>query len=593
MFPSIVHLFLASVERFADRPALLSREGGSYRTIRYRELGGQVETLAHGLAAEGVEAGDRVAILSYNRPQWPAADLAILALRAVTVPINHMLPPPQIAYVLRDAGVTAIFVENEMQLRKVERIRSECPALRLVFAFDPVTPGRAVISFDALLEHGKRHRGEHPGFFRTSVDGIDPAGLCSLVYTSGTTGDPKGVMLHHRGFVADVIASESVFGLEPDDVFLSFLPLSYLYERVAGHWCALYRGCSIAYAEDVATVARDLLAVRPTVMVGVPRVYEKLRARVEARIEAGSAVTRWLFHAAVRDGLRYHRLRQEGRAGPLLALRYALAERLVLRRIRNVLGGRFRFPISGGAPLSPDTLRFFNALGLRLIEGYGMTETHLIITLTPPGRTRYGSCGQPIPGVEVRIAGDGEVLVRGPTVMAGYHGKEAETREAIDAEGWLHTGDIGHLDRDGYLYITDRKKNLIVTAGGKNIAPAPIENALKASPYIEDVCLIGDRRKFIAAVVVPAFEAIEAWAARQGLGGLERRALAAHPAVRERVMEDIRRLQSEFADAEQVKRCLLLEEPLSVARGELTPTLKIKRRVIEQRFRDRIDALYS
>ena len=593
MPPSIVHILLQSAERHPDKPALLYRREGSYEPISYRQLVDRIEDLTHGLAALGIQPGDRVGILSYNRPEWPMADFAILALRAVTVPIYHTLPANQIAYILRDAGVKALFVENQAQADKVEEVRAGCPDLAQVISFTPVSPPGRVTSFETLLERGREHRRLDEGFFRRSVEAIDPTALCSLVYTSGTTGEPKGVMLNHRGFVRDVVSSEEIFRLLPEDVFLSFLPLSHLYERVGGHWCPLYRGCTIAYAEDVSTVARDLQIVRPTVMVSVPRVYEKLREKVLARAESGSPLARALFHQAMRDGLRYHDLKQEGRRDPWVSARYWLADRLVLRRVRQVLGGRFRFPIAGGAPLSVHTLRFFRALGLDVVEGYGMTETHLIVTLTQGGETRHGSCGRPIPGVEVRLAEDGEVLVRGETVMAGYYHKEELTRETIDAAGWLHTGDIGRFDEDGYLYITDRKKNLIITAGGKNVAPAPIENALKASAYIEEICLVGDGRKFIAAVVVPAYDEAVRWAEAQGLGTLDRPALAACPALHERVMEDIHRLQADFAGFEQVKKCRLLAEPFSVERGELTPTLKVKRRVIEERYRGEIDSLYS
>jgi long-chain acyl-CoA synthetase len=593
MQPSIVHILLQSAERHPDKPALLHRREGSYEPISYRQLVDRIEDLTHGLAALGIQPGDRVGILSYNRPEWPMADFAILALRAVTVPIYHTLPANQIAYIVRDAGVKAVFVENQAQLDKIEEVRAGCPDLASVIAFSPVSAAGRVTAFEALLERGREHRRLDEGFFRRSVEAIDPTALCSLVYTSGTTGEPKGVMLNHQGFVRDVVSSEEVFRLLPEDVFLSFLPLSHLYERVGGHWCPLYRGCTIAYAEDIGTIARDLQIVRPTVMVSVPRVYEKLREKVLATAESGSPLARALFHQAMRDGLRYHDLKQEGRRNPWVSVRYWLADRLVLRRVRQVLGGRFRFPIAGGAPLSVHTLRFFRALGLDVVEGYGMTETHLIVTLTQGGKTRHGSCGRPIPGVEVRLAEDGEVLVRGETVMAGYYHKDELTRETIDAAGWLHTGDIGRFDEDGYLFITDRKKNLIITAGGKNVAPAPIENALKASAYIEEICLVGDGRKFIAAVVVPAYEEAGRWAEAQGLGTPDRPALAACPALRERVMEDIRRLQAEFAGFEQVKKCLLLAEPFSVERGELTPTLKVKRRVIEERYRGEIDSLYS
>lgn len=594
MFQSIVHMLLKSVNEYGDRTALLSRRGGDYERMSYRDLGRQVEDLTHGLAALGLRPGDPVAILSANRPEWPIADFAILALRALSIPIHTSLPSNQIGFVLRDSAAKAIFVENRTLYDKVVEARAACPGLNHILCFDACeNDGRALPSFNSLLELGRDHRKRDPDFFRRTVDAIEPSATCSLVYTSGTTGESKGVMLHHRGFLHTIIQAETIFRLRSDDVFLSFLPLSHLLERVAGHWCPLYRGAAVAYAESVSTVARDLQIVRPTVMVSVPRVFEKLRSSVEQKVEAAPALRRALFAWAFRVGAERRDAHLEGRRDFWLACRYRLADRLVLRRIRDVLGGRFRFPISGGAPLSADTLRFFGAVGIDVVEGYGMTETHPAITLTPPGRTRIGSCGQPLPGIEVKIAEDGEIFVRGPTVMAGYYGRDDLTREAIDSDGWLHTGDIGRLDGDGYLYITDRKKNLIVTASGKNVAPAPIENDIRTSPFIEDVCLIGDRRRFVAAVVVPAWDAVVRWAEQQRLGALGRDELTRHPALLELMMVEIRARQSAYAEFERARKCFVLPEPLSVERGELTPTLKIKRRVVEEHFQDQIERLYA
>jgi long-chain acyl-CoA synthetase len=584
MSRSIVGLALRTAEEHPDRPALLDGRGGPYARVTYRRLVELVEQAAHGLAALGVSAGDKVAILSGNRPEWPIADLAVFAVRGVSVPVHTNLSSSQTASILRDAGVKALFVEDAEAYAKAR----EHPVDRVVAfdAADGLTP------FGSLLERGRARRGGRPAFLRESVEAIDPDATCSLVYSSGTTGEPKGVMLHHRGFVHDVVESEAVFALRPEDVFLSFLPLSHLFERVAGHWCPFYRGAAVAYAESVATVARDLQTVRPTVMVSVPRVFEKLRGSVLRKVEDAPSSRRRLFEWAARIGREHHDLRLDGGRDLALSARYLVADLLVLRKIRDALGGRFRFPISGGAPLSTDTLRFFGALGIDVIEGYGMTETHLVIALTPPGRTRIGSCGRPLSGVEVKIAEDGEILVRGPTVMAGYHGREDLTRAAIDGEGWLHTGDIGRLDEDAFLYITDRKKNLIVTSGGKNVVPAPIENDIRASRYVDDVCLIGDRRKFLSAVIVPAWDEVMRWAKENGLGGLDRAALARHPALVELMLTEIRARQASHADYEKVRKCLVLHEPLSVERGELTPTLKMRRRVIEERFAAEIDALY-
>lgn len=593
MSQSIVHLVLSSAERHPDKPALMRPENDGYVAITYKEMAERVRDVTHGLAAAGISPGDRVGILSYNRPEWTIGDLGVLALRGVTVPLYHTLPPGQIAYILKDSGAVAVMVEGEEQLEKITEIREQCPALRTVISFEGVGDSHPdTVPWESLLENGRTHREMNREFFDRSIESIDPDGLCSLVYTSGTTGQPKGVMLHQRGFVHDVRSCESVFGLREDDVFLSFLPLSHLYERVAGHWCPLYRGCTIVYARSIGTVIEDLERARPTVMVSVPRLYEKIACAVMDKVESGPRIKKRLFDWALRSGRIYHDRKRERRAGALATARYRAADRLVFRPIRRKLGGRFRFPIAGGAPLSSETLKFFEAMGLNVIEGYGMTEAHLVVTLTPPGHSRYGSCGRPIPGVELRIADDGEILVRGDTVMAGYYGKSDLTQESVDTDGWLHTGDIGRIDEDGYLYITDRKKNLLVTAGGKNIAPAPIENSLKTSRFIEDVCLIGDRRKFVTALVIPDFECLGRWAREKGLPAEDHGALARHPEVLDLFMTEIGSRQAECARYEQVKKCLVLDEPLSVENGELTPSLKIRRSVVEKRLKDRIDELY-
>ncbi len=594
MFQSVVHILLNSIQNFPDKDALRYKKDGVYRGITYRELGEKIELLTRGMASLGLQAGDRISILSYNRPEWPMADFAIFSLQGLTVPVYHTLPPNQIAYILNDAGVRAIFVEDQAQYQKIAEIKPECPQLEFIFPMTPIPAnGESIVPFEELLERGKRQREEQPDFYQKSVDTINPGQICSIVYTSGTTAEPKGVMLHHRGFVLDVVNSESVFSLYPEDVFLSFLPLSHLYERVGGHWCPLYRGCTIAYAESITSVIDDIQLVRPTVMVSVPRLYEKIRTAVMEQVEASSPLKQKIFYWGIKVGRRYHELKRLGKNDPLLSAKYQFVDRLVFSKIRQKLGGRFRFPISGGAPLSVETLKFFEALGLSIVEGYGMTETHLIITLTPPGNTRYGSCGQPIPGVEVKIASDGEILVRGETVMAGYYNKPELTREVIDSDGWFHTGDIGYLDEDNYLYITDRKKNILVTAGGKNVAPAPIENALKKSKYIEDVCLVGDGRKFISALIIPAYETLEQWARKSNLNFVDTRDLLALPETRSLYQQEIDRLQKDFARYEKVKKFILLPEPLSVEKGELTPSLKIKRKVVEAKFKDQIDQLYQ
>lgn len=594
MNDTIVHILMESIRKYPEKDIFRYKKNGKYVGISYREFGDKVRLLTHGLRNVGLTPGDRIAILSYNRPEWPMADFAIFALKGITVPIYHTLPSNQIKFILNDAQVRAIFVEDQVQLNKIVSILPECPDLEFIFPITDVSSNiKKIMPWYQLFAHGKQDREKDPEFFDKNMHSINSEDTCSIVYTSGTTGNPKGVMLHHKGFVIDIINSEGVFGLYPEDVFLSFLPLSHLYERLGGHWCPIYRGATIAYAEDISTVVDDIQQVKPTVMVSVPRLYEKISNTVLEQVETGSSLKQKIFFWALRTGRRYQQKKKENKLNGLIRFQNQLAEKLVFSKIKQKLGGSFRFPISGGAPLSTETLKFFEAMGLHIIEGYGMTETHLIITLTPPGSTKYGSCGKPIPQVEVRIADDGEILVRGETLMSGYYKSPELTAELIDSDGWLHTGDIGYLDEDDFLYITDRKKNILVTSGGKNVAPAPIENTLKLSKYIEDACVIGDKRKFISAIIIPNYENLKRWADNQQLQYSNQEELVNHPEIQAMMNSEIEQLQMEAARYEKVKKFILLAEPLTIEKGELTPSLKIKRKIVEKRFSDQIEQLYA
>ena len=593
MFQSITHMLLNSIEKYPDKDALRFRRAGNLRHYSYREFAEMIQALTHGLAAMGLKAGDKIAILSNNRPEWTIADFAGLSLRCVVVPIYQTLPPNQIAYILKDSETRAIFVEDETQYEKIVQLRKKAPKLKFVFSFQEIADAEGQVqSFDQLIAMGKEHQERQPNLFHESINKIEPLEICSMVYTSGTTGDPKGVMLHHHGFITDIINADAVLNIEPEDVFLSFLPLSHLYERVAGHWTPMYKGATIHYSQSIDTVIDDIAEAKPSVIVSVPRLYEKIAARVQEQVEHGSAIKQKIFYWALEVGRKYHDQRIEGKISFKTKQQHKLANKLVFQKIKNKMGGRLRFPIAGGAPLAVETLKFFEALDMQIIEGYGMTETHLIITLTPAGKSRYGSCGKPISEVQVKIASDSEVLIKGPTVMAGYYKKPELTKETIDKDGWLHTGDIGHLDDDNYLYLTDRKKNILITSGGKNIASAPIENALKASKYIDEVCLIGNNRKFISALIVPNYENLKKWAQKHNLDVPDNKKLVEHPEVKNFVWQEVERLQTDFARFEQVKKIALLPELLTIDKGELTPSLKVKRNAVEQNYKELIDTIY-
>ncbi|MBN2433881.1 MAG: long-chain fatty acid--CoA ligase [Spirochaetes bacterium] len=585
---NVPEIFFKTVHTCPQKDALRIYRDDSLLSFSYKECGTKVEKLAKALFNTGIKAEDRVAILSDNMPEWSLSDLALLSIQAVVVPVYQTLPPQQISYILNDASCKAIFVQNTEQYEKIIKIQNEVPSLSLIFSFEKINS--SILTFDDLIDSVLDDQGS---WLSERIAGIEPEKTCSIVYTSGTTGDPKGVELNNAGFVHDIVESERVLTLYQDDVFLSFLPLSHLYERLAGHWCPMYRGGTIHYARSIKTVIEDISIAAPTVMVSAPRLFEKVASAVKDRAASGNILARMIFAWALSVGFRYHEKRVSGRAMLLLPLFYKIAWKLVFSKIKKKLGGRFRCPIAGGAPLSVETLKFFEAIDMRIIEGYGMTEAHLIITLTPPGKTRYGSCGKAIGGVSLKIADDGEVLVKGPTVMKGYYNKPELTSEIIDKEGWLHTGDIGYLDDDNYLYLVDRKKNIIVTSGGKNVAPAPIEHRLKKSKYINDICLVGSRRKFISALIIPEATELRRWAEDQGLADLTDNELCENDLVYLLYQDEINRLQNGLARFEMVKKFQILEEPLSIEKGEITPSMKIKRTVVEKNYKDLIDRMYD
>jgi long-chain acyl-CoA synthetase len=595
VFPrkTICQAFQETAARLPDHPALMHKEAGRYLSRTYAELAEQVRDFALGLAALGVAPGDRVALLLANRPEWAVADLATLSLGAVTTPLYPTLPPSQVQYMLADAAVSVLILEDEKQWQKIEPIRETLPALRHVLMVEP-RPAEAaeagVLAFADVLAMG-RASGETAAEFERRWRAVKPEDLASIIYTSGTTGEPKGAMLTHWNFMSNVLGAAKLIDLGADDLFLSFLPLSHVFERMGGYYFPISVGATIAYAESVFAVQQNMVEVRPTIMTSVPRLYESMQARILDTIAKAPPRRQRLFHWALGVGrTAAARRREEQLVGPLLALQFAVADRLVFRKIRERTGGRIRYFISGGAPLPRATAEFFAAVGLTILEGYGLTETSPVIAVNRPGRVRLGTVGELLPGVEVKIAPDGEILTRGPHVMRGYFHKPEDTREAIDPEGWFHTGDIGELDEAGYLRITDRKKDIIVLANGKNVSPQPIEAALKSSPYIQEAVLIGDKQPTVTALIVPAFDRLRAHARENSLP-TEPKALVQHPETRRLIKGEIDRHSTHLADFERIKRFTMLDHEFSIDGGELTPTLKLKRRVIAEKYADQIAAM--
>ena len=574
-----------------DRAVGWGKEDGGTYWLSTAELADRIRALSLALHHHGVKQGDRVVLLAENRWEWVVADFAILTAGAASVPIHPGLSAPQIAYILKDSGACLALVSTRERLATFMEARRLAGDVEQVISFeDPSAADPAVVPLRHALEIGRAFGDSHPGRYRVTRDAVEPGDLASLIYTSGTTGDPKGVMLTHFNLASNVAACSSVFDFRADDQALSFLPLCHVFERTVDY-CYYFSGAAVIHVPDLAQLAPAFTRFRPTVFAAVPRVYEKLYARILENVPPSKqGVFRWASQLALRLSKRQAAGR---RLSPWLKLQRALADRLVYSRIRERMGGRVRFCNSGGAPLSADLAGFLLGAGIHVLEGYGLTETSPVIATNVYKDPRPGTVGRAIPGVEIAIAADGEILTRGPHVMRGYWNAPARTRETIDSEGWLYTGDIGSVDSDGYLSVTDRKKEILVTAQGKNVAPQPLENALKQMPLISQVAIIGDRRPYLVALVVPDFDVLHRIAGKLGLQEVPLRRQLDHEAVQAAVAEEIAEATSPFAHHEQVRRFHLLEAEFDAEKDELTPTLKLKRRVILEHFAATIESLYS
>ncbi len=596
-FSTIPEMFQRLTEKFSQdsRPVLMFKSEGTYKGISYVDLRTKVELFAFGLAALGVKRGDRVAIISENRPEWVISDQAIVALGAVDVPLYPTMTAKQFEYVFNDAGVKVAIVSNQFQLNKVMRIYPDVKSLEkvILMAEKGPIPEPDTLSFSAVTEMGEKARQEDPDLLKTCLRMVKPEDLLTLIYTSGTTGNPKGVMLTHNNLVTNVISSAIVIEFGPSDTLLSFLPLSHSFERMAGYYTALACGATIAYAESVETVRDNMLEVRPTIVTTVPRLFERIYSRIMKQVDAGPPLRRKIFQWAVTVGHAHAQAAKTGSVTMALRTQRALADRLVFGKIRTRTGGRMRFFVSGGAALGREFGEFFEAVGLKIIEGYGLTESSPVISVNRLNNYKFGAVGHPIPGVEVRTAHDDEILARGPNIMKGYWNNEEATKQAIDAEGWLHTGDIGIIDAEGFIHITDRKKHLFVSSGGKNIAPQPIENLFLSNKYIEQFMLIGDRRMFLTALIVPDFDALKEYADARNIEYGSTADLVKVPEVNDLIDKEIAKIQRDLANYERVRRFTLLEKQFSIEEGELTPTQKVRRKIIEERYSNLIDSMYE
>ena len=600
-YANLPEMFFTRAAELAGRPRYRHRDADGWHEVTWDAMAERVRAIAAGLIDLGVTPGDRIALLSATRPEWMEVDLAILACGALTIPIYQSSLPAECGYIIANSEASIVFVENPKQRAKIEQVAGQG------FELDGVTQRldlRAVITIDGepgagqslagLMAHGREVLGSARAEIDRRIAALRRDQLATIVYTSGTTGPPKGVLQTHGNHLATV-ESTLRLGLvaREGEVDFFFLPLAHSFARMVEYF-GIAAGSVTAFARSIDTLADDLASAQPHVVPAVPRIYEKLYGRMQAAREAGSPIQRAIFDWAVGVGRTRSRYEQERRPVPTLTrLQHAVAHRLVFSRIHRLLGGNVRYMVSGGAPLSREIAEFFHAIGILILEGYGLTETTPSLTANRPDRFKFGTVGLPIDCCEVRLAPDGEILARGANVALGYHRRPEATAESWDADGWFHTGDIGEFDGDGFLRITDRKKDLLKTSGGKYVAPQKIENLMKLQPHVSQAVLIGDNRKYCVALITLDAEEVDRWATAQGLRLGSSEEMAAHPAVRELIEGEVARVNRELASYESIKYFRILPRDLTTETGELTPSLKVKRKVVAERYRREIEEMYT
>ena len=596
MSDSLATMFWNRVDKSGDRPAQMSKRHGAWTTLTWREVGEAVRELALGLLALGRQPGDTIALLSTSRAEWVQADFAIFSAGCITVPVYPTYPPDLIAYVINDSGARTIIVEDPGQLAKVLEAREKTPGLQQIIVmtgYEATQPPKMVMTWEMLRRLGRDNVSQHAGTLEQRLAATKPDDLASIVYTSGTTGPPKGVMQTHGNHLAAQRNSESAAPCEEGWVHLLFLPLAHSFARLES-FLGVYRGLCTAFAENLDKVGDNLKEVRPHFICSVPRVFEKVYAKILSGVEAGSPAKKKIFYWAIGVGREVSRHQQRGQPLPTgLRLKRAIADKLVFSKLHAALGGRLQWAISGGAPLSREIAEFFHSAGILILEGYGLTETCPAATFNRPTRFKFGSVGQALDNVEIKIASDGEILIRGANVARGYLKQAEATAEVFEPSGWFHSGDIGRLDEEGFLFITDRKKDLIVTAGGMNIAPQNIENMLKADPFISQAMVYGDRKPYPVALITLNADELGKFAREHGIIATDPAVVVKHPAVIERVGRTVEEKNSQLQSYAKIKKFTVLPVDWTVEGGEITPTLKMKRKIVNQKYEAEIEAMYS
>jgi len=591
---TLAELFLKAAEKYNRSDALNYKKDGKWQQISSSEMISRAENIALGLYALGLRKGDKVALLAENSPEWTLTDAGCQFAGIIDVPIYTTLAPNAVEYIVKDCGAKVFFLQNNECFERLKEVLPECPTIEKFIFFDSSeTKAENVVSLDELEKTGANLKQENPNIIGELINAVEPTDVATLIYTSGTTGEPKGVMLTHRNLISNALNAGSEFTFTHTDKPLSVLPLSHVFER-SGMYVYILNGTAVYYAESIEKAADNLREVAPTIFVGVPRIFEKIYARAKVKAAQESPVKEMIFDWAIEVGKEYAYRTEFGQPIPrLLAVKYNIADRIVFSKLRNFFGGKLRSCITGGAALSDDIYLIFAGAGIPIRQGYGLTETSPVVTSNTPLDKRLGTVGKPIRNVKIRTARDGEIEVSGPNVMLGYYNKPEATREVFTDDGWFKTGDIGTIDKDGFLKITDRTKELFKTSGGKYIAPSPIEQMIKASRFVSQVVLIGNGRKFPAALIVPNFEQLKNYAKIKNLNIETHAEFCSHPGIINLIERQITELTENLSHYEKVKKIALLENELSVEGGELTPTLKVKRRVIDEKYSDVIEKIYA
>jgi long-chain acyl-CoA synthetase len=591
---SIPQMFFARAASRGHRPAQLVKRGSTWQAISWQAMSDNVRHIAKGWLTLGLQVGDRVALLASSRAEWVQCDLGIMAAAGITVPVYPSSLPEQVAYILHNAEVTLACVDTPAQLEKLLQVRAALPALRHIVLMDgqPPSPDPLILTLQDLMTRGTA-ASQYATVLEERLQGLTPDHEATYVYTSGTTGPPKGVVQTHSNHLFMVQSCGAILMAEEGDVHLLFLPLAHAFARLEA-FLGLYIGLTTAFAESVEALAENMREVRPMLVFSVPRVYEKIYARIQAAGTSGSLLKRALFQWCVAVGRQVSGLQQRRQPIPAgLRLRQRLAHQLVFKKLHQTVGGRLRFFVSGGAPLAQDITEFFHAAGILILEGYGLTETCPALASNSYDRYKFGTVGRALPDVELRIAADGEILARGRNIAKGYYKRPEATAEVFLEDGWFATGDIGEIDAEGFLRITDRKKDLIVTAGGKNIAPQNLENLLKTDPYISQAMVYGDRRPYLTAVLTLDLDAIRPYAQAHGIVADTAPAYAAHPQIQQLIEAHVAQLNAQLASYETIKKFIIAPTDFTPESGELTPTLKIKRKVVTQQYQAQLDRLYE